>query len=193
MNRKGTRKKMNELKNDFYNVMYKYQKSFGETGVMANLQAWAQNKASLPELLRRHPCWVEKEKAIVFNYCENRELDRGVIDEAAFFLEEMAEEQIREAEEKESFMVAFRAAITEYGSTLSDAALETIRSRGGIKCASGQKTSRIIGRLCRQFQCGRAQPVQFRLRTVVGRTQPAANPKNGGFVPTSLRLSGDVQ
>ena len=56
---------MNELKNDFYNVMYKYQKSFGETGVMANLQVWAQNKASLLELLRRHPGWVEKEKAIV--------------------------------------------------------------------------------------------------------------------------------
>lgn len=172
MNRKGTSKKMNELKNDFYNVMYKYQKSFGETGVMANLQVWAQNKASLLELLRRHPGWVEKEKAIVFNYRENRELDRGVIDEAAFFLEEMAEEQIRDAEEKESFMVAFRAAITEYGSTLSNAALEIIRSRGGIKCASGQKTSRIIGRLCRQFHVD----AHSRYNSVYARLSDALNP-----------------
>ena len=163
---------MNELKNAFYEVMYKYEKCFGETGVTANLQAWEKNKAPLLELLRRHSNWVEKEKAIVFNYSENRELDRGVIDEAAYFLEEMAEEQIHEVAEEENFIVAFRAAITEYSSTLSDAALETIRARGGIKCASGQKTSRIIGRLCRQFHVD----THSRYNSVYARLSDALNP-----------------
>lgn len=163
---------MNELKNAFYEVMYKYGKSFGETGVMANLQAWAKNKAPLLELLRRHPGWVEKEKAIVFNYDENRGLDCGIINEAAYFIEEMAEEQIHDRKDKENFMVAFRAAITEYSSTLSDAVLETIRSRGGIKCASGQKTSRIIGRLCRQFHID----AHDRYNSVFARLSDALNP-----------------
>lgn len=163
---------MNELKNAFYEVMYKYGKSFGETGVMANLEAWETSKASLLSLLRRHPNWVEKEKAIVFNYKENRELDRGVIDEAAYFIEEMAEEQIHEADEKYNFLLAFRAAITEYSSTLSDTALESIRSRGGIKCASGQKTSRIIGRLCRQFHLD----THKQYNSVYARLSDALNP-----------------
>lgn len=163
---------MNELKSAFYEVMYKYGKSFGEAGVMANLKAWETSKAPLLSLLRRHPNWVEKEKAIVFNYKENRAFDRGVIDEAAYFIEEMAEEQIHEADEKGNFLVAFRAAITEYSSTLSDAALEIIRSRGGIKCAAGQKTSRIIGRLCRQFRVD----VHKQYNSVYARLSDALNP-----------------
>jgi len=56
---------MEELKKAFYEVMYKYEKSFGETGVMTNLNTWAQEKAGLLELLRRHPNWDEDAKAIV--------------------------------------------------------------------------------------------------------------------------------
>lgn len=163
---------MNDLKSAFYEVMYKYEKCFSEMGVMANLKAWEESKAPLLELLRRHPNWVEKEKAIVFNYSENRELDHGIIDEAAYFLEEMAEEQIHEIAEQENFIVAFRAAITEYSSTLSDAALEIIRARGGIKCVSGQKTSRIIGRLCRQFHVD----THSRYNSVYARLSDALNP-----------------
>ena len=40
---------MEELKKAFYEVMYKYEKSFGETGVMTNLNLWAQEKAGLLE------------------------------------------------------------------------------------------------------------------------------------------------
>ena len=34
-------KRMEEIKQAFYNVMHKYQKRFGEAGVMANLNTWA--------------------------------------------------------------------------------------------------------------------------------------------------------
>ena len=45
-------KELSELKNEFYEVMYKYEKSFSEKGVMADLTAWQTAKADLISLLR---------------------------------------------------------------------------------------------------------------------------------------------
>ena len=142
---------MEELKKAFYEVMYKYEKSFGETGVMTNLNLWAQEKAGLLELLRRHPNWDEDAKAIVFSFDEGRGIQRDVVDEIAFTMEDLAAEQINEEQRLEDFRIALRAAVNEYSSTLSEQTLEIVRNRGGIKCAEGQKTSRIIGKLCRSF------------------------------------------
>lgn len=141
---------MEELKQAFYEVMHKYQKKFGEAGVMANLNMWAQKKASLLEILRRHPNWVEAEKAIVFRFSEGRDIERDVVDEISFAMLDIARETVA-PEGYPAFSEAFQAAVGEYSTTLSEAALDVVRSRGGIKCATGQKTSRIIGKLCRQF------------------------------------------
>ena len=59
---------MEQLKNAFYEVMYKYQKSFSEEGVMENLRDWASNKASLLAILRLHPDWNEDAKAVVIPF-----------------------------------------------------------------------------------------------------------------------------
>ena len=142
---------MEELKQAFYEVMYKYEKSFGETGVMANLNAWVKNKAFLLDLLRHHPQWDEDAKAIVFTFDEGRGIEHDVVDEIAFTMEDLAGEQIKDEQRLEDFRIALRMAVSEYSSTLSEQALEVIRARGGIKCATGQKTSRIIGKLCKQF------------------------------------------
>lgn len=142
---------MEELKQAFYEVMYKYEKSFGETGVMANLNEWAKNKAFLLDLLRHHPGWDEDAKAIVFTFDEGRGIEHDVVDEIAFTMEDLAAEQIKDEQRLEDFRISLRTAVSEYSSTLSEQALEVIRTRGGIKCATGQKTSRIIGKLCRQF------------------------------------------
>ena len=56
-------KELSDLKNEFYEVMYKYEKSFSEDGVMANLTAWQTAKADLISLLRHHPDWNEAEQA----------------------------------------------------------------------------------------------------------------------------------
>ncbi len=141
---------MEELKNAFYEVMYKYEKSFSEEGVMANLNAWANAKAPLLELLRCHPDWKEDAKAVVIEFNEGRGIDRDVVDEVAFTMLGIAAEVVPE-EERNLFLIAFNAAVSEYSSTLSEEALTVIRNSGKIKCATGQKTSRIIGRLCRQF------------------------------------------
>lgn len=141
---------MEELKKAFYEVMYKYQKSFSEYGVMENLNAWAREKEPLLSLLRRHPNWNEAAKAVVIEFSEGRGIQRDIIDEVAFSMLELADEIIPE-DRQEAFRLAFHAAVGEYSSTLTEEALEVIRQNGNIKCVSGQKTSRIIGRLCRKF------------------------------------------
>lgn len=141
---------MEQLKNAFYEVMYKYEKSFSEHGVMANLRAWETAKAPLLTLLRKHPAWQEEAKAVVIEFSEGRGIERDVVDEVSFAMLQIADEVIPE-DERPAFLTAFRAAVGEYSSTLPEEALEIIRNSGKIKCASGQKTSRIIGRLCRQF------------------------------------------
>lgn len=141
---------MEELKKAFYEVMYKYQKSFSEHGVMQNLNAWAEGKSQLLSLLRRHPNWNEKAKAVVIEFKEGREIERDTVDEIAFTMLSIADRVIGESD-RALFCTAFNAAVHEYSKTLSEETLEIIRQNGGIKCAVGQKTSRIIGKLCRKF------------------------------------------
>ena len=102
---------MEELKQAFYDVMHKYQKRFGEAGVMANLNTWAQRKARLLELLRRHPNWVEAEKAIVFRFSEGRDIERDVVDEIAFTMLDIARETVA-PEGYPAFSDAFRAVVS---------------------------------------------------------------------------------
>ncbi len=130
--------------------MYKYQKHFGEEGVQANLNKWAENKRPLLDLLRRHPDWIETEKAVVLRFAEGRGIERDVVDETAFVLLDIARQCVP-VEQMDSFRDAFDAIVGEYATTLSETALEVVRNRGGIKCATGQKASRIIGSLCRHF------------------------------------------
>ena len=135
---------MEEIKNAFYEVMYKYQKSFSEEGVMGNLREWAEAKSELMNLLRLHPDWNEEAKAVVIEFKEGRGIERDVVNEIVFSMIEIAEEVVP-AQSADYFRIAFDAAITEYSNTLSESALSIIRENAQIKCTMGEKTSRIIG------------------------------------------------
>ena len=50
-NRKGM-KQMDEMQKAFYEVMHKYEKSFGEKGVTAILNDWRYAKAGLATIMR---------------------------------------------------------------------------------------------------------------------------------------------
>lgn len=141
---------MKELQQEFYKVMYKYEKSFSEKGVMANLNAWWKAKAPLIKLLQQHPNWNEQALALVFDYSEGRGIDSDIVDEVCFTLTDLANEIIP-GEQQGDFKAALIAAVSSYSRTPSEESLEVIRTRGGIKCAAGQKSSRIIGKLCKRF------------------------------------------
>ena len=162
---------MEELKNAFYEVMYKYKKSFSEEGVMENLRQWAEAKNDLINLLRLHPNWNEDAKAVVIEFKEGRDIERDVINEIVFLMLGIAEDSVP-AQSTDYFRIAFDAAISEYSSTLSEGALSIIREHSQIKCASGEKTSRIIGKICRKFGLDKHE----RYNSVFAQLSDALNP-----------------
>lgn len=142
---------MDELKQQFYEVMHKYQKPFSEEGVTANLTQWYEQKQGLLQLLRKHPLWNEKELAIVFRVEERREIDRTTVDETRAAILELGRRACTDDTVYENFETALRAATADYARIPNEYRLDTIRQYGGIKCAPGQKSSRIINRLCLKF------------------------------------------
>ena len=142
---------MDELKQQFYEVMHKYQKPFSEEGVTANLTQWSEQKQGILQLLRRHPIWNEKELAIVFRVEERREIDRITVDETRAAILELGRRACTDDTVYENFETALRAATADYARIPNEYRLDTIRQYGGIKCAPGQKASRIINRLCLKF------------------------------------------
>ena len=131
--------------------MHKYQKYFGMDGVRANLTAWRQAKSNLLTLLRNHPNWNERELAVVFQLNEGRDIDRDVVDECQFGMLDLAGAVEMTPEERADFNAALCAATADYSRTPSEENLAVIRARGHIKCATGQKASRIINKLCIKF------------------------------------------
>ena len=57
----------------------------------------------------------------------------------------------------ENFETALRAATADYARIPNDYRLDTIRQYVGIKCAPGQKASRIINRLCLKVHLDRIE------------------------------------
>ena len=101
---------MDELKQQFYEVMHKYQKPFSEEGVTANLTQWYEQKQGLLQFLRRHPLWNEKELAIVFRVEERREIDRITVDETRAAILELGRRACTDDTVYENFETALRAA-----------------------------------------------------------------------------------
>ena len=130
---------MDELKQQFYEVMHKYQKPFSEEGVTANLTQWYEQKQGLLQLLRRHPLWNEKELAIVFRVEERREIDRATVDETRAAILELGRRACTDDTVYENFETALRASTADYARIPNEYRLDTIRQYGDIKCAPGQK------------------------------------------------------
>lgn len=105
---------MDELKQQFYEVMHKYQKPFSEEGVTANLTQWYEQKQGLLQLLRRHPLWNEKELAIVFRVEERREIDRATVDETRAAILELGRRACTDDTVYENFETALRASTADY-------------------------------------------------------------------------------
>lgn len=140
---------MEALIKPFYEVMCKYEKFFSEQGVRANLTKWHENKGNLIALLRNHPDWNEDAMAIIFQLVESRDINRQLVDQHRASLLTLARGLARD--QLNDFTAALMAATDEYSATPSEGSIEIIKERSGIKCVTGQKTSRIINRLCQKY------------------------------------------
>lgn len=189
---------MDELKQQFYEVMHKYQKPFSEEGVTANLTQWYEQKQGLLQLLRRHPLWNEKELAIVFRVEERREIDRATVDETRAAILELGRRACTDDTVYENFETALRASTADYARIPNEYRLDTIRQYGDIKCAPGQKASRIINRLCLKFHLDQieeeaeaGEPDNRYMRTVKPSSIPTI--KKSGTTSPSLPSSTALQ
>lgn len=142
---------MELLKQQFYDVMHKYEIPFAEKGVMENLEGWWTNKQFLYALLSKHPNWDERALALVFRFSEERELDHNIVDEAKFEMMELARECGLSGDTLDNFQAALDAATASYSRVPDEGLLTIIEKYGGITCAPGQKASRIINKLCLHF------------------------------------------
>ena len=142
---------MDALKQAFYDVMYKYEASFSEKGVAANLNLWRQAKGPLVDVLRQHPNWNEQELAIVFEVSEHRGIDRDTVDETKYDLMLFSEKIAMTPEERSDFKAAINETTADHARVPDESRLMEIARRGHIKCAPGQKASRIINKICLHF------------------------------------------
>lgn len=135
----------------FYGVMYKYEKHFSEHGVKANLDRWFDNKYGLIALLRNHPDWNEEALAILFQFTESRGIVRSVVNQHRNALAAITSNMQMTRDERNDFQTALNAATDEYSESLSEGSAEIIMHRSGVRCVAGQKTTRVIGKLCQKY------------------------------------------
>ena len=82
---------------------------------------------------------------------ERREIDRATVDETRAAILELGRRACTDDTVYENFETALRASTADYARIPNEYRLDTIRQYGDIKCAPGQKASRIINRLCLKF------------------------------------------
>lgn len=143
---------MNEINEKVIAVMEKYDKDYSRRAVQSNLDCWSENKGALVELLRKHPNWNEDAMAVIYEVSESREIDRYEVQRYRKSLQELAQTAIDDHEERDKFFQAMSLATDQYEKLLSnDRVAESIKSVSGISCSAGQKTSRVINRICQKY------------------------------------------
>jgi hypothetical protein len=143
---------MEAIKQAFYEVMCKYEKHFSAYGVCKNLRAWEKAKSPLLSLLRRHPNWDEDALAVVFGVTEKRETDSHAVNEKRLRLIALTEALTLTDEQRRRFQIAMELTTRDCSPALSDYIAGQLQNHCDVKCVAGQKTSRVINKLCRH--CG---------------------------------------
>ena len=135
-----------------YSVLDKYDKSYGRNGVTKNLNRWMNNKGWLVELLRRHSNWNEEALAVIFEVTQNREIDRYLVDTYKSDLFNIFRELDTTEEERNNFYLSLDLATGTHSKNISnDNIISNIKQYTGVPCSVGQKTSRVINKICQRY------------------------------------------
>lgn len=134
-------------------VFDRYYKDYSNDGVMANINAWSSHKICLINLFRNHPNWNEDELAVILPVNENREIIERNVQAAMGDLILLSDEMF---DENGSIACnvrnSIRLACKGYCKTIvGENDIELIKRMSGINCVSGQKTSRVINAICKEF------------------------------------------
>lgn len=109
------------------------------------------NKSGLIELLRKHPNWNEDTLSIIFDVSAKREIEpydvRSKRNKLLALSTESMSEDCKHKYENSLYLLA-----GTYAQYLpDDFDVGYLDSLSGVKCTPGQKTSRVINKVCQQF------------------------------------------
>jgi formylmethanofuran dehydrogenase subunit E len=140
------------VKQQIYGVLDKYDKKYTPSGVAANLERWRQNKGWLVELLRRHPNWNEEALAVIFDVTESREIDAYLVNSYRNDVLDLCADSDTPEIDRDNFRMSLATAIAPYSKNIAnDRIVSDIRQYSDISCAVGQKTSRVINKICQKY------------------------------------------
>jgi len=142
---------MEKIIKEFCEVLCKYKKYFTADAVGQNILAWANSKNTLLNLLRRHPNWNEDALALVFSVREKREIDPAVVNLRQYEMYRISNTQCVSYDSRRAFQNALGIAASANSAVISALTSERVFNVSGVKCAAGQKTSRAINKLCKEF------------------------------------------
>lgn len=135
-----------------YSVLNKYEKSYTYDGVLKNLEMWQRKKQPLIDLLRKHPNWNENALAVVFEVTQNRDIDEYTVRDYNYDLSVIISELNLDAIDASNFRNALDIAVGSLSKLVpNEQTMERIRIFSGVTCAVGQKTSRVIHKICQRY------------------------------------------
>ena len=143
---------MNTLYDEIYGVLNRYGIEWNSNGVSENFRKWERHKKNLVDLLSKHPQWNRDAMAIIFDITENREINVDTVFSCKYDLLDLARDIELTDKQREDFRYAIIRACEKCTRTIaSDCIAETIKNTTGVKCVTGQKTSKVINAICIKF------------------------------------------
>jgi hypothetical protein len=135
-----------------YCVLDKYSKKYSRSGIVKNLNKWERNKGWLVDLLRRHSNWNEEALAVIFEVTQSREINSSLVNTYKGDLFNIFRELDKTAEEGNNFYLSLDLTTRAYSKILyNDNVITNIKHYSGVPCAVGQKTSRVINKICQRY------------------------------------------
>lgn len=186
---------MENLKNQFYGVMHKYQQAFAEKGVSKNLETWDKNKSSLRKLLSKHPNWSDQALAIVIPIEDHREFDGVLLSQAISEMYRLAAACGLSDKDMDDFGSSLNAATRTWCKTpsvLDQERADIIRVRSGVECVSGQKASRAVNRICQHYGLDKYTVEKEETSAAEGKKITRVHPYNAIFAKLSDALNPTV-
>ena len=130
---------------------------FNKVGVEKNLDCYGKNKVSLLDLLRKHPRWNDDALGIIFEPGDIRASDDADVVSLRTELERIAKEVFAGNTAKftdddiSKFTDALNILCNEGQLIINDATVNRIYELTDVRCEVGQRTSRVINKLCKNY------------------------------------------
>ena len=139
------------------------------------------NKASLLSLLRKHPSWNEDTLSVKFDVSAVRNLDVGVIRDKARALLLAAHDSVEVCRYDDFYSAVLLLADTSEQFLPAWFNDEAFYKTYGVEVKKGQKTSRALNKVCREFGATLAESFNHRFAELADALNPINIPRTASL------------